>query len=177
MRVKGWTAAGALAAFLLPAAGWAAGPDPATPAGVFERLKGLAGAWEGRSTKGWTDTAEIKVIAGGSVVEQRSFESHPGQEMRTLFSMDGERLVLTHYCVAKRHPRLLASAIEDGGNRVTFTFLDGLNLPSRELGHMDKLVLRFQDDDHYVAQWTWYQDGRESWMEEIHRTRVRGDGR
>jgi hypothetical protein len=165
-------AAGLLAA--AAALGGEHGPDAASAAGVFERLKGLAGRWAGRSTKGWTDTAEIVVIANGSVVEQRSFESHPGEQMRTLFAMDGERLVLTHYCVARRHPRLVASEIEDGGATVTFTFLDGLNLPSRDLGHMDKLVLRFQDDDHYVARWSWYQDGRERWMEEIQRTRVRG---
>jgi hypothetical protein len=151
-------------------------PAPGTPAGVFERLKRLAGAWEGRSTKGWTDTAEVRVIAGGSVVEQRSFESHPGEEMRSLFAMDGDRLVLTHYCVARRHPRLVASEIADAGRTVTFTFLDGLNLPARDLGHMDKLVMRFQDDDHYVAQWTWYQDGQERSMEEIRRTRVRPSG-
>jgi hypothetical protein len=167
--------AGCLAVSLLPGPLRGAGePEPGTPAGVFERLKRLAGAWEGRSTKGWTDTAEIKVIAGGSVVEQRSFEAHPGEEMRTLFSMDGDRLVLTHYCVAKRHPRLVASEIGDSGKTVTFTFLDGLNLPSRDLGHMDSLVMRFQDDDHYVARWTWYQDGQERWMEEIQRTRLRG---
>jgi hypothetical protein len=23
------------------------------------------------------------------------------------------------------------------------------------------------DDDHFSSQWTWYQDGKESWMEEI----------
>jgi hypothetical protein len=162
-----------VASAALPLRGEAA-PDPATAAGVFERLKGLAGRWEGRSTKGWTDTAEIKVIAQGSVVEQRSFEAHPGEEMRTLFAMDGERLILTHYCVARRHPRLVASEIADSGATITFTFLDGLNLPSRDLGHMDKLVMRFRDDDHYVAQWSWYQDGQERWMEEIHRTRLRG---
>lgn len=148
-------------------------PDPAAAAAAFERLKGLAGRWEGRSTKGWTDTSEVRVIAKGSVVEQRAFDAHPGEEMRTLFSMDGDRLILTHYCVARRHPRLVASEIADSGRTITFTFLDGLNLPTRNLGHMDKLVMRIQDDGRYSSQWTWYQDGRESWMEEIHNARVR----
>src|SRR5262245_58067011 len=77
--------------------------SPATPAAAFERLKRLAGRWEGRSTKGWTDTGQVKVIAGGSVVELASFDAHPGEEMRTLFYLDGDRLMLTHFCVARRH--------------------------------------------------------------------------
>jgi hypothetical protein len=32
---------------------------------------------------------------------------------------------------------------------------------------MDKAVFRFADDNHFGSQWTWYQDGKESWMEEI----------
>jgi hypothetical protein len=40
-------------------------------------------------------------------------------------------------------------------------------MPSRNRGHMDKAVFRFIDDNHVSSQWTWYQDGKESWMEEI----------
>jgi len=32
---------------------------------------------------------------------------------------------------------------------------------------MDKAVFRFIDDSHVRSQWTWYQNGKESWMEEI----------
>ena len=32
---------------------------------------------------------------------------------------------------------------------------------------------RFVDADHFTSQWTWYQDGKESWMEEIVHARVR----
>jgi hypothetical protein len=58
---------------------------------AFARFKGLAGRWQGRSTRGWTDTSTIRVIAGGSVVEMASFDAHPGEEMRTLFHLDGDR--------------------------------------------------------------------------------------
>jgi hypothetical protein len=32
---------------------------------------------------------------------------------------------------------------------------------------MDKAIFRFVDDNHVSSQWTWYRDGKESWMEEI----------
>lgn len=37
----------------------------------------------------------------------------------------------------------------------------------RDKGHMDKVVIRLVDDDHFTSQWTWYQAGKEQWLEEI----------
>ncbi len=134
---------------------------------AFERFKKLAGEWTGTSTKGWKESIRFQTIAGGTVVTETSFDAHPNETMMTMFHLDGDRLMLTHYCVAKNQPRLLATSFEDDGRKITFTFLDGTNMPSRNRGHMDKVVFRFVDDNHMTSQWTWYQDGKESWMEEI----------
>jgi hypothetical protein len=140
----------------------------ATPArAAFEQFKKLAGEWRGRSTRGWEEAVSYKTIAGGSVVVSTSFDAHPNETMMTMFHMDGDRLMLTHYCVARNQPRLVATSFSDDGRTVTFTFLDGANLPTRDRGHMDKAVFRFLDDDHVASRWTWYQDGKERWMEEI----------
>jgi hypothetical protein len=150
------------------------GSDPSTAdkaRTAFERLKSLAGTWEGRSTKGWVETLRYQVIAGGSVVLESSFEAHPGEQMATVFHMDGDRLMLTHYCVAKNQPRLEATAFEDDGRTVVFTFVDGGNIPTRDRGHMDKAVFHFDSPDRVTSRWTWYQDGKEKWMEEIVQTR------
>ena len=162
-------AASALA--FLPAILGGAEPSPARAA--FERIRRLEGAWVGESTKGWTEEVTFRSIAGGSAVVETSFDAHPGETMLTLFAMDGDRLRLTHYCVAKNQPRLEATAFGDGGRTVTFTFVDGGDLPSRDRGHMDQAVFRFEDDDHVVARWTWYQAGQERWLEEIRLTRKR----
>lgn len=145
-------------------------PGPARAA--FERFKRLEGNWKGRSTKGWEETKSFKTIAQGSVVVGTSFDSHPNETMMTMYYLDGDRLMLTHYCVAKNQPRLVATSFADGGKTITFTFLDGTNLTSRDRGHMDKVVYRFIDDNHLTSQWTWYQDGKESWMEEIRLERL-----
>ena len=92
--------------------------------------------------------------------------------MVTMFYLDGDRLMLTHYCVARNQPRLVATSFADAGKTITFTFLDGTNLPSRDKGHMDKMVFRFIDDNHAVSHWTWYQDGKEKWLEEINLERI-----
>ena len=136
-------------------------------AAAYERFKNLAGEWVGKSTKGWTNRKTVSVIARDSAVMNVSHGSHPGETMVTMIHMNGEQLMLTHYCVARNQPRLQATSVEDEGRTLTFTFLDGTNLPSRDNGHMDKVIFKFKDDDHYTSQWTWYEDGQESWMELI----------
>jgi hypothetical protein len=146
-------------------------PSPARDA--FERLKNLEGKWQGKSTKGWEAAISFKTIAAGSVVVENSFDAHPNETMMTMYYLDGDKLLLTHYCVAKNQPRLIATSFADAGKTITFTFLDGGNIPSRDRGHMDKVVFRFLDEDHFTAQWTWYQDGQEKWLEEIRYNRAR----
>jgi hypothetical protein len=161
-----------LLAVLLLALPASAALTPEDARTVFERLKSHAGSWRGKSTKGWGDTNSVRVIAGGSVVMVTSFDAHPGETMATMYSLDGERLLLTHYCVAKNQPRLVATEYDGEQNAVTFEFLDGTGLRSRDDGHMDKFVLRFVDDNHYRGRWTWYANGAERWMEEIEYVRV-----
>lgn len=143
------------------------------PIKTFERLRKLEGKWLGRSTKGWQETVTYKVIARGSVVYESSFDAKPNAAMATMFYLDGSRLLLTHYCVSQTQPRLQATSFEDGGRKVTFTFLDATNLPSRDKGHMDKVIINFIDDDHFASKWTWYQNAKETWLEEIKYERIK----
>ena len=157
-------------------AGGQSGVDAAAARAAFERFTSLAGEWEGKSSAGWTGVNTYTVIARGSAVLGTSKHgAHPGEDeaMATVHHLDGERLLLTHYCVARNQPRLVATKIDHGGRRIEFTFLDGTNLPSRNAGHMDRAVFDFQDHDRFTSRWTWYQDGQQRWMEEITYTRRR----
>ncbi|MCH8980247.1 MAG: hypothetical protein IH945_13565 [Armatimonadetes bacterium] len=142
---------------------------------TFERFKAMEGTWTGAAADGQRITNTYEVIAGGSVVLQSSnFDAHPGEKMVTMFRLDLGRLILTHYCVAKNQPRLAATAYSEGGRKVTFTFESATNLKDRSVGHMDKAVYEFTGGDTYKARWTWYQDGKESWMESFTLRRQKG---
>lgn len=137
---------------------------------AFERLYELAGTWEGHSTEGWTARITVEVIARGSAVLERSnFEAHPGETMLSLFHMDRGRLVLQHTCVAGNQPLLEATEITADGLR--FGFRSGLDLAARDQGHMDAADFRFDGPDAFSSRWSYFQDGRTSWMEEIRYTR------
>ena len=133
---------------------------------AFERLFDLAGTWEGHSTEGWTARITIEVIARGSAILERSnFEAHPGETMLSLFHMDQGRLVLQHTCVAGNQPLLEASEISR--ETLSFRYRSGLDLASRDQGHMDAADFRFDGPDAFSSRWSWFQQGRTSWMEEI----------
>lgn len=137
-------------------------PSPAPDAErASERFRSLAGDWEGKSTKGWTERVRFQVLAKGSAVLETSFDAHPGEMMATLFALDAGTLELRHYCVAGNQPRLRATRFDQDGREVTFIFVDGGNLASRDRGHMDKAVFVFEDENHVTTRWTWYQDGGE----------------
>lgn len=143
---------------------------------AYARIKGLAGTWDSRSTKGWEGAEDVQVMARGSAVMFLSkIDPHPKDDeaMATVFHMDGGRLLLTHYCVAGNQPRLLATSISEDGSRIEFSFLDGTNMKSRDVGHMDGAVFTFESAERYRSRWSFYEKGRESWMEEIVHTRRR----
>jgi hypothetical protein len=154
-----------------------AAPAPAIVTGAlaaraYERFEALEGTWIGESTKGWKERIQYRVIAKESCVMETSFDAHPNEMMVTMVCPDGDRLLLTHYCVATNQPRLVLASASPDASELTFEFLDGTNLPSRDKGHMDKVVFRFVGPDEFTCRWTWYQDGEETWMEEIRNTRA-----
>lgn len=141
---------------------------------MFERFKSLAGKWEGTTVGkdgGSPERLEYEVVADGSAVMETCH--HGKAVMITMYHLDGGRLMLTHYCMAKNQPRMRATEYAGGGNEVTFTFFDGTNLANRDEGHMDKAWFKFIDADHFNSNWTWYQDGKEQWMEQFGYTRVK----
>src|SRR5688572_28163557 len=106
---------------------------------AWDHLKNMAGEWEGAATDGRKIRHRVQLIAADSVIMEESwFEGHKGQMMVTMYHMDCERLILTHYCVAKNQPRMAATEISEDGKKVLFTFVDGTNIPTRDKGHMDK---------------------------------------
>jgi hypothetical protein len=150
----------------------AAEPIAAAPrtTGTFDQLKALQGTWKGSNGKGHEEAVTFRLIANGGVLQQdtQAGDDPTGKgRMSTMYQIDGDRLLATHYCNTGTTPRLLATGFDDAAHTVTFSYLDGVNLASRDHGHMDKMVLHLVDANHFTTRWTWYEDGKESWLDEI----------
>lgn len=141
-------------------------------AAAYQRLKRLEGVWESKSTKGWGGRLRYQIIAGGTALVQFDDVAHPGEMMLTMIHPDNDRLLLTHFCVAGNQPRLVLTRVSAEQNQFTFEFLDATNLRSRDVGHMDQVILTFHSEDSFSEQWWWYQDGMLRPMETVENRRV-----
>ena len=99
-----------------------------------------------------------RVTAGASSVLETI---HPGtpKEMVTMYTLDGAKLVLTHYCMLGNQPRMLAT-IGGDSNEIRFDFESCGNLASPSDPHMHNAKLTFVDDDRLRAEWTLYKDAK-----------------
>ncbi|MGA8222583.1 MAG: hypothetical protein WB780_13095 [Candidatus Acidiferrales bacterium] len=132
---------------------------------AFDKLKSLAGDWEGKDDMGMAAKTNFKVvISGTTVMETLSPTGMGGEEMLSLFNIDGDWISLSHYCPTNNQPRLRATPPAGDIKELTFTFQGAGNLPSEETGHQHKLVLRFDDADHITETWTWRSKGKDTLM-------------
>jgi hypothetical protein len=123
----------------------------------FEELKSLEGSWEGKAPDGQTVQVAYRVTGNGSAV-MSEIKGHA--DMISMFNLDGDRLLMTHYCGAGNQPRMVASTSPDG-KTLTFDFLDATNLASPEDGHMTRLVLSMPDANHHTEEWIYSDHGKQ----------------
>jgi hypothetical protein len=147
-------------------------PDKANDAGAaFARLKELVGEWEHES-KGGKARISYELAAGGSALLER--ESMPNMPpMLTVYYVDGDRLLLTHYCMAGNQPRMQARRINAAAGEIDFDFLDATNLPSPAAGHMHSAKVRLADNNHFSSEWTYFENGEKKFSEAANYSRVR----
>jgi hypothetical protein len=105
-----------------------------------------------------------RVISNGSVLEE-TMKNGTEDMMVTIYHLDGDRLMVTHYCGAGNQPRMVATPDPAKPNVFAFKFLDATNLSGTQVGHMRDLVLTLLDNDHITQQWTWREKDKEDKME------------
>ncbi len=127
--------------------------NPAVAA--FERLKSLEGEWHAITPEG-VGTITYSVAAADSIVVEHLF---PGtdHEMLTVYHMDGDDLVATHYCSAGNQPRFKLEQPGESSDRLHFAFNGGSNMAPGD-GHIHEGWLRFVDADHLEAEWAFWKE-------------------
>ena len=127
----------------------------ATAGSDFDKMKALVGQWDATSREGKNRITFQLISEGSAVMETVSRES-----MVTVYHLDGDSIMMTHYCAAGNQPRMRAQGAK--GNSIAFQFVDAANLKGSADGHMQRLVIKFLDKDHIIEEWTWKADGKET---------------
>jgi len=130
-------------------------------AAAFEKLKALKGDWVGKMADGSLATSSFRISATGSVVVQMLAEGTE-MEMPTMYHLDGDRLMATHYCAAGNQPRMVLEPGQDLSKALKFRFLDATNLKNPDEGHMHRVTFQFIDKDHIRQEWTYLEKGKET---------------
>ncbi len=131
----------------------ALGASSGTPSeAAWEKLETLVGSWEGKAD-GQPATVTYKLVSGGTAVAE-SLTTADGADMVTVYTRDGSRLLMTHYCSENNQPRMRSAGLSPDGRQIEFTFVDVTNLPSPDASHMTGLVLVIPDGDHLTQRWT-----------------------
>jgi hypothetical protein len=134
-------------------------PKPSSP--EFERLKALVGTWEGKTDMGQGPidiTMHYRLLAGGTVLEERVFEGTPN-EMISMYYDQGGKLALTHYCIMGNRPGMLLKSADSKSLKFDFDKTCGIN-PTKE-SHMHALTITFDDDDTITTSCKAIMDGKE----------------
>ena len=128
---------------------------------AFEKIKSLAGNWEGTMEmpgKGEMPMkVQYRVVAGGSAVEERCFADTP-MEMVTMYTEQNGKVVLTHYCMLHNQPVMQLKKETDKALRFGFVARKSALDPEKD-PHMHGLTLTFKSDDEIVQNWVYYENG------------------
>jgi hypothetical protein len=142
---------------------------------AFAKLQSLKGTWEGTMTDGSRSRVQYELVAGSSAVVEHFVNDKMGAEnaMVTVYYLDGGRLLLQHYCMAKNQPRMKAASYDASKNELSFGFLDATGLASPTTGHMHNATFHFIDADHISQEWQFFENGKPKFTESMQYTRVR----
>ncbi|HWZ97171.1 MAG TPA: hypothetical protein VN025_05365 [Candidatus Dormibacteraeota bacterium] len=133
----------------------------------FDKLKTLAGTWEGPATltppqtemgDGTRMHISLRVTSrGNALVHEMNEAGKPDDPAKydhplTMFYLDGDKLLLTHYCDAGNRPRMAAKVSPDG-KTVEFDFVDVAG--GTQYGHMHHAMFTVIDENHHTEDWTY----------------------
>ena len=154
------------AALLLTASLFGTAAEPTTTKPVspeFERMKTLVGTWTGTVDMGEGPvdmTVRYRLIAAGSVIEERCMEGTPNEMVTMYFDNKDGKLALTHYCMMGNQPAMNLKSSD--AKSITFDFdptRTTIN-PAKD-SHMHGLTIRFEDADTISSSCKAIMDGKE----------------
>jgi len=118
---------------------------------AFEKLKTLAGTWQA-SLMGAPMNVTLRVTSSGNAILHEGTSSAMPDDPITMFYVEGDRLLATHYCDSGNRPRMEGKMSPDG-KKIEFTLLDIVG--NTKNGYMGSIVFNFIDASHHNEDGAW----------------------
>jgi len=133
-------------------------PSEAKSAATFAQLKSLVGEWKAVQD-GVPVTETYKLTANGTALMAETRAANE-PAMITMFTVDGDRLLATHYCVAGNQPHMVAKAPDDLHKGVAFTLDRVTGMKTPDDWHNTGITITLDDSDHMMQMWTYLYKGK-----------------
>jgi hypothetical protein len=123
----------------------------------FEKMKTLAGSWQG-TIMDISINITIRLTSSGTAIlhEATTAGGGPPNHEITMFYVDGDRLLATHYCDAGNRARLEGKTSPDGKTS-EFNFLDVTG--STKGGLVKRMAFTLIDANKHVVELTFIMPG------------------
>lgn len=127
----------------------------------YEKLKAMAGDWDGTLPDGKPIEITYQIINGGAVLERYRSKDPMWWNMSTAYHLNNDQIVMSHYCSWGNHPRMKTSSTVKKIKELDFDFIDlAENEPKN--GHMRDLTIKFIDKKNVTHHWVWREDGKDT---------------
>jgi hypothetical protein len=132
--------------------------DKSRSEAVFKQLVSLVSKWEAVQD-GVPVTETYTLTANGSALMA---ETKPGTDpaMITMFTVDGDHLIATHYCAARNQPQMETGIPEDLQKGVTFSLVRVTGMKTPDDWHNTGVTITLEDKDHMTQRWTYLYKGK-----------------
>lgn len=125
---------------------------------AFEHLTSLVGEWKG--TQDGTEMTLTYTLTADSSALMEEFRAGK-TVMVTMFTVDGDHLIATHYCSAGNQPQMMTKAITDPSAKSLMFSLSrvyGMKTPGD--WHNTGLTVMMEDKQHLTQVWTYEYNGK-----------------
>ena len=138
--------------------GQPASPGTSESAAAFKQLASLAGEWQ--AIQDGVPVKETYTLTANGTVLMSETKPANSEAMITMFTVDGDHLIATHYCVAGNQPQMVTRVPGDLEKGVTFSLERVTGMKTPDDWHNTGLTVTLDDKDHMTQRWTYLYKGK-----------------
>jgi hypothetical protein len=126
------------------------------------RLSSLVGEWTGVEQGSDVIVTYTLIGDGSTLIEAtRPVEGPATLTMTTMYSVDGDRLLATHYCDWKNQPQMASKPITDPGMKsFTFSLVRVTGMKTSGAYHNTGAEIILEDQNHLTQRWRYIGNGK-----------------
>ncbi len=150
------------------------GHKPYVGSKAFERMKQLAGDWEGSADFGQgmqKFKANYKVTSGNSAVVETFHVGMPHEMVSVWHDNKNRKLIMTHYCAEHNQPKLILKEWDQ--KKLTMDFSSDSEIDVAKESHIHSAAIEFDGENRMTHNWTSFKDGKKAQVVKIVFNRVK----